>query len=190
MIGLIYDHSLYGTQCFKKEGDIIVLIGETKEEVGGSEYLKVIHNLEKGLPPMIDLGREKIVHDTCLEAIRAGIIRSAHDCSEGGLGVTLAECCISNKERRFGATIYLESPMRKDALLFGESQSRIIVSLDENNLPLLQRIADSKGSPLKLLGRVGNNKLTININGDVIIGLEIERIAERWGDRFEAFLKK
>ncbi len=181
MVGLIDDYSLHCTPWFKKEGDIIVLIGKTEEEIGGSEYLKVIHNLEKGIPPKIDLKREKMVHDTCLEAIRAGIIISAHDCSEGGLGVTLAECCISNKERIFGVTVDLDSPMRRDALLFGESQSRIIVSLDENDFSLLQKIADNKGCPLKLLGRVDSNKLTININGDAIIRIETEKIAEKWG---------
>ncbi|MEK7842353.1 MAG: AIR synthase-related protein, partial [Deltaproteobacteria bacterium] len=85
MVGLIEDISLHASQWFKSEGDVVVLLGETKEELGGSEYLKVIHKLDKGRPPHLDLDFEARVQEACLSAIQSGIIKSAHDCSEGGL---------------------------------------------------------------------------------------------------------
>jgi len=174
MAGIIEDCDQFCSMSFKKEGDLIVLIGRNREELGGSEYLKLFHNLERGLPPQMDLTLEKLVQDTCRESIQAGLISSAHDCAEGGLAVALAECCLGGK---IGAEIELESnQIRNDALLFGETQSRIIVSLNEKKLSSLQEIAHKYEVPLQVLGRVKGDFLKINN----LINIEVEKLRKAW----------
>jgi phosphoribosylformylglycinamidine synthase II len=162
MLGVIENIKQVTTQWFKEAGDIIVLLGETLEELGGSEYLKVVHNLVKGDAPILDLELEKKVQITCLEGIKAGIVKSAHDCSEGGLAVALAEGCITS-ENPLGATITLpNSKIRTDALLFGESQSRIVVTIAQKNLSKLKEIVQKNKIPFSVIGEVGGTKLKIN----------------------------
>ena len=99
MVGLLPKVVQHVTPWFKSPGDLVVLLGRTREELGGSEYLKVVHGLVSGTPPWIDLKLEQAVHQCCLNAIKRGIILSAHDISEGGLAVTLAECCMAGPEK-------------------------------------------------------------------------------------------
>lgn len=174
MAGIIEDCDQLCTMSFKDDGDLIVLIGENKEEIGGSEYLKVFHNMEKGLPPQIDLSLEKSVQDACRESIQAGIISSAHDCADGGLAVTLAECCITGKK---GAKVEINNTnIRNDALLFGETQSRIVVSLPAKNMDSLKEIANKYEAPIQILGKVEGNSLKI----DNLIDIEVEQIKKAW----------
>ncbi|MEA2022512.1 MAG: phosphoribosylformylglycinamidine synthase subunit PurL [Candidatus Caldatribacteriota bacterium] len=173
MVGIIEDCGQFCTMPFKNEGDVIVLIGENKEEIGGSEYLKLFHNMEKGLPPQIDLSLEKTVQDTCRESVEAGILSSSHDCSDGGLAVTLAECCIKGKR---GAKLEINSEMRSDALLFGETQSRIIVSLPKENLDSLKAIAGKYETPIQVLGKVEGDSLRIK----GLIELKVKDLIEAW----------
>jgi len=173
MIGIIEDCGYICSMEFKNSGDLIVLLGENKEELGGSEYLKVIHNLEKGIPPQIDLLKELAVQNVCREAIKRGLLSSAHDCSEGGLAIALAESCIKGEK---GARIKIEDKMRSDALLFGESQSRIIVSINPKNLSLLQEIADKYQVPLLVLGSVEEKNLNINR----LISLKVDQLEKVW----------
>jgi len=129
MLGVIDDPKHITTQWFKDAGDVVLLLGDVSEELGGSEYLKRIHGLRTGTPPRMNLSHAKRIHDTLLDLIRRGWVKSAHDCSEGGLAVALAECCMSNGDAIIGAEIDLSRfGGRLDALLFGETQSRIIVS--------------------------------------------------------------
>ncbi len=173
MAGIIEDCEQLCTMSFKNDGDLIVLIGENKEEIGGSEYLKVFHDLERGLPPQIDLCLEKSVEDACRESIQAGIISSAHDCADGGLAVTLAECCITGGK---GAVLEINAKIRNDALLFGETQSRIVISLPENNFDSLKEIANKYEAPIQILGKVEGNSLKI----DNLINIEVEQFKKAW----------
>lgn len=174
MAGIIEDGDHLCPMSFKNDGDLIVLIGENKEEIGGSEYLKVFHNMERGLPPQIDLNLEKSVQEACRESIQAGIISSAHDCADGGLAVTLAECCITGKK---GAKVEINSPgMRNDALLFGETQSRIVVSLSKKNLDSLREITNKFEAPIQILGKVEGSSLKIND----LINIEVEQLKKAW----------
>jgi phosphoribosylformylglycinamidine synthase len=146
--------------------------------------------MERGKPPVLDLELEKAVQETCLEAITKGIIKSAHDCSEGGLAVALAESCVSGEGEALGADIALEDEMRRDALLFGESQSRIIVSINAEDLSQLKEIADRQGAPLTVLGEVGGESLRINIHGGpFIIDLKVREMKERWVRSLEEYLR-
>jgi phosphoribosylformylglycinamidine synthase subunit PurL len=162
MLGLISDVKHITTSYFKDEEDVVILIGENKNELGGSEYLNTIHKLVKGKPPAIDLDYEKRVQSICLKAIKKNIIKSAHDIADGGLAVALAECCIMNTKKPIGAEINLDDDFRADALLFGETQSRIIISMEEKNYEILQNIAEYYGVKVSFIGRVGGNKLQIN----------------------------
>lgn len=186
MVGLVKDKLKIVTQYFKKAQDIILLLGKNKEELGGSEYLKTIHGLKKGHCPDIDLKLEKSVQKTTLEAIEKGLVQSAHDCSEGGLAVTLAESCISNPAKLLGAIINLSSGLkRRDAVLFGESQSRIILSTKPKNVKKLLQIAKKNKTPVSIIGEVGGTKLIINR----LINISVNDLYKVWRNAIENYLK-
>jgi phosphoribosylformylglycinamidine synthase len=161
MLGLLDDIGHATTQWFKRDGDILALLGETREELGGTEYLKVVHNREEGRPPRLDLGRERAVQQACLAAIRAGFVSSAHDCSDGGLAVAVAESCITGPEQHRGAALDIPGEMRPDALLFGESASRIVVSVPPDQVERLRAIAREHKVPCAILGAVGGDHLAL-----------------------------
>jgi phosphoribosylformylglycinamidine synthase II len=174
MVGLLddVDHAL--TPWWKAEGDVIVLLGRTREELGASEYLAVIHGLTRGTPPWIDLDAEKRLHALVLAAAQERLLRSAHDLSDGGLAVALAECCFGGA--RLGARVTLEGGMRTDAMLFGESQSRMLVSLRRRHLNRIRELARREDVPLEVLGEVRGHNLVI---GDVV-NVPVEAARERW----------
>lgn len=185
MLGLIEKIDFLCTPWFKKEGDLIILLGECRGEIGGSEYLQLIHGLKLGRIPRLDLERERAVQDTCLEVIRAHLVSSAHDCSEGGLAVTLAECCISNSGKERGAIIELEAfpeilSIRMDALLFGETQSRILISCHPRNFPQIQRVAHRNKVPCARLGVVTGDRLTIRRIKKRVLDLSLKELGEKW----------
>lgn len=134
MVGLVEDLKHITTSYFKDEGDVIYLLGEDKEELGGSEYLKVIYNKVAGDSPTINLDEEKKIQDALLNLIRKGFIKSAHDISEGGIISALAECCIINQEKQLGCEVEIPIKSRKDFSMFSESQSRIIVSVSKDSV--------------------------------------------------------
>ena len=162
MLGLIEDMEHVTTAWFKKEGDVIVLLGENRGEVGGSEYLKVQFNQITGDCPQLDLDLEKRLQKTCLQAIKNNLVESAHDVSEGGLAAALAECCFLNPKTNFGATVNVEAKGRADFGLFGEDQSRIVLSVSENSITPLHEICKTNQIPMKVIGRVGGSYLIIN----------------------------
>jgi phosphoribosylformylglycinamidine synthase len=159
MVGLLGDVSDATGQWFRTEGDLVALLGETREELGASEYLAIRFGLVQGAPPSLDLAREWAVQRVCLEAIRAGIVRSAHDCSDGGLAIALAESCLGPTP--IGVDVQLTDTIRPDALLFGESQSRIVISLKPSDWPRLKTLAAVHQVPVARLGTVGGTGLTL-----------------------------
>jgi len=188
MIGLIPDCSKAITQFFKKEGDVIILLGETKEELGGSEYLKILHNKERGKPPELILDLESRLHDVCLEAIHKGFVKSAHDCSEGGLAIAIAESAVSGPVT-LGAEISLESSIRKDALLFGESQSRIVLSASKKHIEKIIGIAEKKEVPATIIGKVTKNSLKVHINSRSVIELSCGKIKKAWKNTIKTYME-
>jgi phosphoribosylformylglycinamidine synthase len=151
MVGLLEKVEHFATPWFKAAGDVVVLLGRTREDLGGSEYLKTIHGLTRGTPPWIDLKLELAVQNCCIEAIEQGLLQSAHDVADGGLAVALAECCIGGPDKPLGVRVEAHEMIRADALLFSESQSRIIVSVKENNLERLG-LAEQHHVPLLTIG--------------------------------------
>ena len=165
-LGLLEDVSLRAGVGFSKTDDIVVLLGADEVEgdvssLGASEYLEAVHGLVAGRPS-IDLDAEVAVQRVCRRLIAAGVLASAHDCSDGGLAVALAECCIAGG---IGFTGDFRVTGRWDAALFGEQQSRIVVSLPADGLGALESTCAGEGVPWARLGRVGGDSLAI---GDLI----------------------
>jgi phosphoribosylformylglycinamidine synthase len=161
MVGIMDAVTHHVTQWFKHPGDLIVLLGETHEELGASEYLAAIHHQECGRPPRLDLEREKRLQQVCLRAARAGLFSSAHDVAEGGVAVALAEACISHPHQTLGARVTLTGDLRPDAVLFGESQSRAVVSVRPPDWERLKALLHTSGLPFRVLGEVGGTDLEI-----------------------------
>ena len=197
VVGLIEKLEHVTTQWFKDEGDAIILLGDAVETtplqgLGGSAYLQVVHGKKAGSPPRCDLEVAKTLHTTLLGLIQSGLVKSAHDCSEGGLAVALAESCISQliareTPRLLGATVDLSrvaadvSPLhtnsgedqsrltnkavRLDALLFGETQSRIVISCKALDAVKVVERAKLMGVPAVQIGKVGGDQLTVKTAG-------------------------
>ena len=174
VVGLIEKIEHVTTQWFKDEGDAIILLGEIADKndpllgLGGSAYLQVVHGKKTGSPPRCDLETAKTLHTTLLGLIQSGLVKSAHDCSEGGLAVCLAESCISQlvgreTPRLIGATIDLSAvaSTRLDALLFGETQSRIVITCKPLDAVKVVERAKLMGVPASRIGTVGGDSLTI-----------------------------
>lgn len=162
MVGLIEDLKHITTANFKNIGDLIYVFGEDKEELGGSEFLKVVHNKVEGNAPHIDLQIEQNLHNTILSLINDGLIESAHDISEGGILSALAECCILDDEKPIGAEVNIPIKTREDFTLFSESQSRIIVSVKAKNKKLFEESASKLFTPFIQIGETKKENLTIN----------------------------
>jgi phosphoribosylformylglycinamidine synthase II len=174
MVGLIDDISHITRATFQHDGTSILLLGELAGgesgaggagagELGGSEYLATIHGAVLGPPPRCDVEREKLVIDVLLDAIRSGAVSSAHDCSDGGLAVALAECCVANIECQSGAEIDLSgrADLPDRAILFGESQGRIVLS--SSTPERILAIASAAGVPCAVIGRVRRKADTLKI---------------------------
>jgi phosphoribosylformylglycinamidine synthase len=178
MLGLMENSSTATTTGFKHSGDLIVLLGVTKGHLGGSEYLATIHNTVAGEPPELDIQFESRLHKVCLFLMASGIVNSAHDCSDGGLGVALAESCIASVERSIGAIVggTDRAQLRKDAYLFGEDQSRVVVTVDPERIEELKSIVVDHGMSMTLLGEVGGDRLMM---GDMV-DIPVEVLAETY----------
>src|SRR6478736_3561490 len=174
VVGLIEKLEHVTTQWFKDEGDAIILLGEAVDQadpifgLGGSAYLQVVHGKKNGSPPRCDLEVAKTLHTTLIGLIQSGLVKSAHDCSEGGLAVALAESCISQliareTPRLIGATIDLSAlkDIRLDALIFGETQSRIVISCKPLDAVKVVERTKLMGVPAVQIGKVGGDKLTV-----------------------------
>lgn len=164
MLGLI-DNTPHMDMAFKSRDDVIVLLGRNTEE--------------KSSCPGLDIELEKSVQKTCLEAVRSGIVRSAHDTAEGGLAVAVAECCI---EGGIGAKVSLDEKIPNIDLLFGESQSRILVSVRPSDIFKISAIARQHGTPLSIIGKVGGTALKINNGRKKLVDIKLRRITSAYRD--------
>jgi phosphoribosylformylglycinamidine (FGAM) synthase-like enzyme len=177
MVGLIDAEAYITTQCFKKPGDVIILVGDGTgsdqqpiEALGASRFLKVCFGLKQGPVPALDLEREIAVQNVVRDLIRENFIRSAHDCSDGGLAVALAECCF-NPERLLGAEIKTKASNSRNgsataaaATLFNEAQSRIVISVAPENREKAVSKLKSAGLPHQVLGTVTTTELRLGID--------------------------
>lgn len=163
MVGLIEDLSHITPAYFRSPGDAIYVIGETKAEIGGSEFLKSYYGKVDGDCPDIDLNLEHRTYQAVLQAIRSGWIRSAHDVADGGLAIALAESCIINRDNQLGAVVQIDyKGMRPEFFLFSETQARFLVSIDQTHTEAFEAYFNSLNLHLTKLGEVGGQHLQIN----------------------------
>jgi phosphoribosylformylglycinamidine synthase len=155
MIGVLDDIERHITVPFKAPGDAIILLGRNTDELGGSEYLKVIHGLVAGDAPAVDLEGERRLQELVLSLNERGVLRSAHDCSDGGLAVCLAECALAG-EPPHGIDVLLDDPLAPAALLFGEAQGRIVVSCAARNVDTIVDVAARTNVPARVIGMVAH----------------------------------
>jgi phosphoribosylformylglycinamidine synthase subunit PurL len=180
MVGVIDDVARRCTAGFSAEGDLIALVGPIGSELGGSEYQQITQGVNRGSPPDLDIDLERRVHGLILDAISAGLIHSAHDCAEGGIAVALAESCLLGD---IGASVSIDElelgglTERQAGILFGESQSRFIISFAGEALVRLHELAGRHSVPLRGLGSVGGERLCVTGCIDVPL-LEVRRAHE------------
>ena len=171
-LGVLDDVEKHSTVGFKAENDVIVLLGsdsawDTTDGLAGSEYLEFVHGRVEG-QPALDLDLEVRVQTVCRDAVRAGLVASAHDLSDGGMATALAECAIIGN---IGASV-TESPDaggRWDAAMFGEAQSRILLSVSPDNLDRIKALAHDHDVPLAVIGLVGGDALSFGDNCSVLL---------------------
>jgi phosphoribosylformylglycinamidine synthase subunit PurL len=190
MVGLLEDVRAALVQWFRRQGDVIVLLGEAGGSLAASEYLAVVHGLEAGRPAPVNLKSERTLHDTLRAARDARLIVSAHDCSEGGLAAALAECCISGPEGAVGARVSLEAGTRLDALLFGEAPSRVIVSAAAADLERLEALCRKMDVPHRVLGEVGGGRLTITVGRSPVLDVDTADLRLAWKNALPELLRR
>ena len=176
MVGIIEDVKNHCTQWWKNAGDVIILLGKNEPDLGGSEYLKLIRHQVAGRPPHLDFKLELAVQKVCRTGIKRGLIKSAHDIAEGGLAVTMAECCITGNKGMLGAKVDIEGDLAPEVQLFGESASSIVISVSPDDVETMLTIAQELGAPAKKIGVVGGGKLEI---GDMLKA-DISELHANW----------
>jgi phosphoribosylformylglycinamidine synthase len=185
MAGIIDEAESRRTQWFEAEGDRIALLGPEDVSLGGSEYLWATRGKMAGPLAPLDLDQERRLHEACRAAIAAGLVRGAHDCAEGGLAVTLAECCLSGP-KPIGARVSLENDGRRaDLVLFGEGPSRVVVSVPPEAERHFERLMGEFALPWRWIGRVGGEALEVTRGPVVTIAAPLDRMAHAWRAGFE-----
>ena len=187
MVGLLKDIDKRCQMAFQNEGDLIVLLGRLREELGGSEYLYVCHGIEKGAVPTVDLEEEKNLIATLIGLIEKSMLKSCHDISEGGLAAALAESAIKGK---VGFKVEMDfKGIRKDKLLFSEAASRAVVSLEQQKLSYLQEISAQYGIEVNVLGTVGGDDMIFSDKGSQFINLPVDIVTRTWEEAIECHMK-
>jgi len=196
MVGVLEHADRVLTQRFQGSGDIVVLLGEGHGELGGSEYLERIHGLVRGMPPGLDLDAERALQKLLVELADGRLIRSAHDCSDGGLAVTLAECCfgtggVGAEVSIAEARVAQHAVLNDAAALFGESASRVVVSVSSGYLTDVLRCARAAGVPVSVIGETGGNRLRMAVAGRTAVDVAVDEAERAWSAAIErVFTKK
>jgi phosphoribosylformylglycinamidine synthase II len=191
IVGLIDDASTVVRRTFSADGDVIVLLGVSRPELGGSEYLKVMHQTIQGVPPVLGLDAEAALQRVLIAGARSRLLHSAHDCAEGGIAVTLAECCFDTGR---GAIVDINQLGADDgrfdvvATLFGESASRVVVSVAPDRVAELLSLAGGEGVPATRLGEVGGQTIRIAIDGVPAIDVPVSDAERIWSAAVESYL--
>ena len=187
MVGLIDDVKRTIQPGFKNSGDVIALLGTTQDDLSMSEYAVSVGGattaeiVAAGQVPALDLERERAVQNACLQAAEAGLLASAHDCSDGGLAVALAECCFSSLGRdAIGAQVNIEGTLSATSLLFSESPSRIIISFNASVQEDVEQIVQHHTVPFAILGKVGGDALRVNVNGQEVLNTDVTDLESTW----------
>jgi phosphoribosylformylglycinamidine synthase len=193
VVGLIEDANTVLGRAFREGGDVVFLLGTNRNELGGSEYLKIAHELVRGVPPELDLTAERALQRFLVAAAREELLRSAHDCAEGGLATTLAECTFGTGG--IGLTVDLAAVAAADAwkttaTLFSESASRVVVSVARNRAGAFQERARSFGVPVQEIGTTGTKRIQICISGQSVIDIGVDEAEDIWDTALDKYFKQ
>jgi len=187
MVGLVEDVRRVVQPGFKNDGDVIALLGSTADDLLMSEYSVSVAGISpeeliaSRTVPELNLELEKSVQETCLQAAEAGLLKSAHDCADGGLAVTLSELCFSSLGRNaVGADIQLDGELTSAVLLFSETPSRIVISFDATEEDNLRAIAKRNNAPFSIIGRVGGDRLRIKRDQEMIVDASVVQLESTW----------
>jgi phosphoribosylformylglycinamidine synthase len=197
VVGLLNDATTALRRVFRAEGDVVVLLGSATGELGGSEYLATLHGLVRGVPPALDLTRERALQSLLVALADARLLSSAHDCAEGGLAVALAECCFDSG---FGVRTEISVPDRLPAgmpdrfasiaTLFGESASRVVVSAAEAQAADVLGRAAAAGVPATVIGRVGGDRVIVTVAGRTVIDEPRAHLEQIWATSLESYFER
>ena len=179
VVGLLENAKQTVGRCFQEADSVVMLLGDSPLSLGGSEYLKVVHGLVRGVPPILDLKTECALQRVLVELVAAGVLLSAHDCSDGGLAVTLAECSVDTE--KIGCDVAI--PTDADgtiSTLFGEGASRVVVSARKNDVGRVTEVAAAASVACLTLGRSGGKRIRIAIGGEDVIDAPLDEVAQAW----------
>jgi phosphoribosylformylglycinamidine synthase len=193
VVGVIEDATRVLGRAFRDGGHAIVLLGRPAGELGGSEYLHTVHAMLRGVPPRLDIDAERRLQQLLVAAAQEGLIASAHDCSEGGLAVTIAECAFDTGG--IGADVDVPGPdashaLRVEATLFGESASCVVVSVEPEQLESLMARAREHGVPATAIGTTGGDQLRFRVDGKTAIEVSVREAEEAWKTAIERYFEK
>lgn len=179
VVGLLENAEQTVGRCFQEADSVVMLLGDSRLSLGGSEYLKVVHGLLRGVPPILDLKTECALQRVLVDLVAAGVLLSAHDCSDGGLAVTLAECSVDTEGIGCDVAIPTDADGTISAL-FGEGASRVVVSVRKNEVGRVTEVAAAAAVPCLTLGRSGGKRIRISIGGEDVIDAPLDEVAQAW----------
>ena len=189
VVGIIEDARRVIGPTFQVAGAVVMLLGAPGGALGGSEYLKVMHGLVRGVPPALDLDAERALQQLVADLATAGRLRSAHDCSEGGLAVALAECAFESDGIGFDVTVPAGDAGGVAAALYGEAASQVVVSVREADVDAVQGQAEAAGVPVHVLGRTGGARLRMKIDGEPAVDVALADAEQRWSSGLSAYFE-
>jgi phosphoribosylformylglycinamidine synthase len=194
VVGLVEHADRIVTRTFKASGAAIVLLGTTKGELGGSEYLQREHGLLRGVPPALDLDAEKRLQQLLVSLATDGLVQSAHDCAEGGLAVTIAECSFDTgglgAEIDVPALDDVPAALVTDATLFSESASRVVLSTPADRLEQVLAKAKALGVPAMPIGRTTTNRLVMRVGGRIALDVPVDLAEQAWKTGLERYFTR
>jgi phosphoribosylformylglycinamidine synthase subunit PurL len=195
VVGLLEHADRVVTRRFRESGDAIVLLGESRSELGGSEYLRVAYDIVRGVPPQLDLAGERDLQRLLVILADERLIRSAHDCSEGGLAIAVAESCfdtagVGAEVSVAGANVASDRQLNDAAALFGESASRVVVSVAPDCLTSALERAAASNVAARVIGQTGGNHLRVAVDGAVVVDLPVHEAERTWSGALEAHFTK
>jgi len=182
MIGLLDDVEKHVSIGFRNAGDVVALLGATRDELGGSEFLRTIRGRDEGPCPELDLDAEKRLIELLVDAARRSLLASAHDVSDGGFAVALCESAFRGE---LGARVSIAGDLRASSALFGESTGRVLVSFASEKSAALQELARSAGVPFAILGSVGGGSVRIEQGGRARIDAPLDTLKALWSTAFQ-----
>jgi phosphoribosylformylglycinamidine synthase len=195
VVGLLEHADRVVSRRFQSAGDALVLLGDGKGELGGSEYLKIAYGLVQGTPPALDLTAERALQTLLVQLAGARLMRSAHDCSDGGLAVTLAECTFDTDG--IGADVSIDAvsvarngETNRAAALFGESASRAVISVAQSDVADVLKRASAAAVPAKVIGRTGGDSIRISVGGEAAVTLAVAEAERAWSNAVEQYFAK